>query len=125
MKTKVTDEELKQKIERLPTWAQKHITSLERQRDTALEAQRKYLDGQTEFPFYVEYDGPKHSDKRHVQATTMTVTWQGVKLRVDANPYGNSGEGIRLQWEGTDHCEVALIPAHYQGMRLVSKAHMR
>jgi hypothetical protein len=117
-------EELNQKITKLPVWAQKHIESLTRQRDRALEAQKAYLDGQMESPFFVEYDGPKHSDKRYVQADTITVRYQGVQLRVDANPYGNTGEGIRLQWEGTDHREVAFIPAHHQGARLVSQKHM-
>lgn len=124
MKTKETPEELQQKIARLPVWAQAHIESLTRQRDRAIEAQKSYLDGQKESPFFVEYSGPKISDKRFVQAHTMTVVWGGVKLRVDANPYGNMGPGIRMQWEAMNHREVAFIPSGYQGARLVSQEEM-
>lgn len=125
MKTKETAEELNQKIAKLPTWAQKHIELLTRQRDSAINAQKEYLDGQTESPFYVEFQGPEHRYNRFVQAHMMTVRWQGVKLRVDANPYGNNGDGIRLQWEAEDHREAALIPCHFQGARIVDISHMR
>jgi C4-dicarboxylate-specific signal transduction histidine kinase len=125
MKAKETAEELTQKIARLPAWAQKHIETLTRERNRALEAQQEYLDEQTESPFYVEFSGPQNRQSRFVQAHSMTVRWQGVKLRVDANPYGNAGDGIRLSWESDDHREAALIPSHFQGARIVNISHMR
>lgn len=124
MKTKETAEELNQKIAKLPVWAQTVIRDVTRQRDNALREQREYLADQKESPFFVEHVGPGNKDTRFVQAHTLTVRWQGVKLRVDANPYGNSGPGIRLQWEADDHKDVALIPSSYQSARLVSKEHM-
>lgn len=125
MKTKQTENELNEKITKLPAWAQKHIENLTRQRDNALSAQQKYLDEQTESPFFVEFDGADNRSKRFIQAHHMTVTWKGVQLRVDAHDFSNSGKGIRLQWQGTDHREVALIPEFYQGARLVSISEMR
>lgn len=119
-----TQEDITSKIAKLPVWAQEHIQKLTRQRDEALQEQKKYLQDQKESPFYVDYEGPDHRDKRYIQAHHMTVVWDGVKLTIHANPYGNSGKGIRLQWEALDHKDVALIPSSYQGIRLVSQADM-
>ena len=125
MKTKEREEELNQKIARLPAWAQKHIESLTCQRDNAQREQMEYLDAQTESPFYVQYSGPKNNTNRYVQAHSMVVKWAGVKLLIDAHDLSQqNGPGIRLRWESEKNTEVALIPLHHQACRLVTKEDM-
>lgn len=122
MKPRITEDELNQKIAKLPTWAQKHIELLTRQRDDARADEKKYLDEQTESPFFVQYCGPKNDTKRYVQAHTMTVRWGGVVLRVDAHDFNKmNGPGIQLRWESEKHNDVALVPMHHQACRLVAK----
>lgn len=114
-----------EQIAKLPVWAQKHIESLTRQRDAAIRDHKKYLDDQTPTPFYEEYQGVEGRRRRYIQALSLCVEWRGIKLRVDANDYGNSGPGIRLQWVGVKNHEVALVPCYHQYVRLVAQDDMR
>ena len=123
----------KEQIEKLPKWAQEHIATLERQRSTAIESLNEYRDQQSPSPFYLdemlctgEQAAPSRK-KIYVQAHSICVEWRGVLLRVDANDYGNTREGIRLQWSTPNQSldEIAFVPTSYQSARLVSKQDMR
>lgn len=124
----------KEQIEKLPKWAQEHVADLQRQRNAAVRALDEYKDAQTLSPFFTEdfestgeSKGPQLR-RRYIQAHSIEVEWAGVHLRVDANDYGSSGTGIRLQWWcGKKHYggDAALIPTSFQAARIVSKEDMR
>lgn len=131
----MSDKPTPEQIAKLPKWAQDEIKSLARQRDAAIRALNEYVDNQTESPFYTEdnectgeQSGPTNR-RRYIQAHKIEVQWRGVYLRVDANDFGQSGHGIRIQWSGGDGRltgrEVAFIPGSYQQARLVAKEDMR
>lgn len=119
-------------IAKLPAWAREHIKEISRQREMAIRTLNEFMDNDKPSPFFFEDNpctgentGP--STKRHyIQAHTINVNWRGVQLRIDANDYGNSGHGIRLQWSGKHNAgEAALIPISFQYARIVSKDDMR
>ena len=118
-------DELNARIAKLPVWAQEHIQHITRQLNSALQDQREYLDQQSPSPFYVEYQGPDNRDKRYIQALSIAVEWQGIKLRIHANPYGDSGDGINLQWESLTNETAAMVPKSFQNVKLHSKASLR
>lgn len=123
-------------IDRLPKWAQDHIQTITRERDTAVRALNEYVDGQTESGFYYDdflslgerrtealYGGPS-SKRIYVQTRAITVVHAGVELDVVARNDG-SGPEISIQW-GSEHRgvgEIAFIPHSFQCARL--KADLR
>ncbi len=115
-----------EQIAKLPVWAQGHIKDLTRQRDTAKKEHSEFLDSQTKSAFYEEFLGDKMEKRRYVQADNMVCEWRGVRLRISAHDYGNSGVGILLQWEDSERHgrDVAFIPGSFQYARLVSKDDM-
>lgn len=124
-----------EQLAKLPAWARDYIKNLSMQREQAIKTLNEFCDSQTPTPFYIEdnpctgeQSGP--STKRHyINAISINVFWRNVWLRVDANDYGNSGDGIRLQWGSGNpdnrQGEAAFIPGSYQYARLVSKEDMR
>ena len=117
-------------LEKLPQWVQQHIQTIERQRDSAIEALNSYLDSQTPSPFicqeYVstgekEGGGPTFKS-RFIQAHKMGIVHMGVRLEVRPED-----KGIRLQWseEKRDFGEVAFVPTSFQCASLIAQEHMR
>jgi hypothetical protein len=111
-----------EQIAKLPKWAQQVF----RERDEAIRALAEYRDEQTPSPFYQDYQGTTHTEKRFIQAREVVADFEGVRVRVTCFNSGQHGPGIRLQWEDSKRHgkEVALIPVSYQYARLVAKADM-
>lgn len=114
-----------EQIAKLPKWAQEYIVSLKRERDGALRTEKEYRDTQTPSAFFEEYQGPKNNEVRYIQAINLCCVWRGVRLRISAHDYGNSGHGINLQWSSEPPSgDVAFIPSSHQQARLVSREDM-
>jgi hypothetical protein len=121
-----------EQLAKLPKWAQDHIADITRERDVSVCSLNEYCDESTPSPFEIseyvctgEKQGPLLK-RRYIQAHTMTVKWRGVELRIDANDYGQSGKGIRLQWNNqNDRDECAFIPQSYQSAIIKSKEDMQ
>jgi hypothetical protein len=118
----------KDKIAKLPKWAQEYIVDIERQRNVAINALNKWTDSQTEFPFFIdelvctgEKRGPSFK-KRYVQAHNITAVWGGVRVDVRLREYG-----IDIDWGDSDgnNIDVAFIPYSYQHARILTKENMR
>jgi hypothetical protein len=124
----------KEQIEKLPKWAQEHMRDLQRQRDTAVAALRKWTDSQTESPISImEYEctgetqGPSRYD-RYVHAHGLTIKWHGIRLDVRLNDDGPQHEcGIGLQWSDVHQrsLQIAMVPKSYQSVDLIAKENMR
>ncbi len=122
-----------EQIAKLPKWAQEYIKDVSREREVSLRTLNAFQDEQTPSPFYVEENlctgeasGPT-TKRRYIQAHSVEVYFRGVHLTVDANEFGNSGSGIRLQWSSKERGggDAAFIPTSYQSARIVSKEDMR
>ena len=120
--------DIEEKIKKLPKWIQDHITNLQRQRDTAVNALNEYCDEQTPSPFYTddmlctgEQRGPSIK-KRYIQAHSIQIKNAGVRLRITLQ-----NDHIYLQWGGSeqDLNEVAFVPTSFQAVRLIAKENMR
>jgi len=122
-----------QKITSLPKWAQERIVTLERERQTALDALNKWVNEQTEAPMWIDEmkclgeerkDGsdPPSFKRRYIQTRRIAMNHAGVRL--DVSLVDNE---IRLQWsvESGAMRNVAMIPHSYQSVTLVAKEHMR
>ncbi len=117
-------------IEKLPKWAQMHIKTIQRQRDTAINALNEHNDTQTESPFYIEElictgegeGGSPAYKKRYIQAHKMSVLHEGVLLDILLRD-----KHIDISWSNGKYGsgDVAFIPATFQQARLVSKENMR
>ena len=114
-------------ITKLPKWAQEHIHNTQRQRDIAVRALDEYTDNQTPSPVSVqemecvEHGSPKFYT-RYVQTNKITINHSGVELRVLLR---NGHIDLSYGGGGLSTDEVALIPASFQQIRLVSKENMR
>lgn len=65
------------KIAKLPRWAQEHIEKIGRERDQAINALNRFLDGQTPSGFYVddcvctgEEQGPSRTNEQRTHRPT-------------------------------------------------------
>lgn len=119
---------MKEKIEKLPRWAQEYIAKLSRERDTAVRALNEYLDDQTPSGFFYEdllctgeSSGPSFK-KTFVQTDRITVINQGVRLDVRVEDLG-----IILQWSDVHRSvgDIAMIPESFQKVVLKTKDKMR
>jgi len=118
-----------QQIAKLPKWAQKYISKIERQRDNSVRALNEFADKQTESPVFYEdmictgeSSGP--SLKRcYIQTSRIEMHHEGVELSV----FLRVGEGIEIGWSSKNRLgsEVAMIPRGFQQVRLVAKENMR
>ena len=121
-------EELKNKIEKLPKWAQEYIRDIERGRDIAIRALNEYCDSQTPSEFFIEEmestgEGQGPSIKvRYIQTRRISVVHDGVQLDVGID----NAKELTLQWYNVNRrCgDVAFIPESYQRARLLSKQNM-
>lgn len=121
-----------EQIAKLPKWAQDHIKEITRERELSVRALNQYCDDSTPSPFEIldfvctgEQAGPS-AKARYIQAHSLRVKWRGVELRIDANDYGVSGKGIRLQWEPDGYGkDCAMIPLSYNSVKLVCKEYMQ
>ena len=117
-----------EKIKKLPKWAQAYIAKLNRERETAIRSLNKFLDKQTESPFYFdellstgEQQGPTFK-RKYVQTCRMSVKYAGVILNILLRR-----DSIQIMWGGGEYEleQIALIPDSYQSARLVAKENMR
>jgi hypothetical protein len=124
-----------QQLAKLPKWAQEHIRVIERERETAVEALNKYIDSQTESPFYTddvictgEGIGPSFK-RRYFQGYKLTAEHAGVRLRIHlAGEHDGQREyGIELSWEAMDKGTriVCMAPTARQQVQLISKENLR
>ena len=114
-------EELKEKIEKLPKWAQEHITKLDMQRDEAIKALNESVDTQTESSFYHEEMlntgeriGPTIK-KFYIQAHKMTVFYAGICIGITCI----DDDYIRLSYEedfgkGHSFSHAVMTPVSFQ-----------
>jgi hypothetical protein len=111
-------------IVKLPKWAQQHIESLTRQRETAVRELNEYIDNQTPSKFYsdnlvctgeVKSGGPI-SKRQYHQCYTMTIEHAGIQLRVTAF----DEKEISLQYGSVEYSggDVLLIPTSYNCLKL-------
>jgi hypothetical protein len=120
---------MKDKIKKLPKWAQVYIDSLEIERDAAVKTLNRSLDDQTPSDFYIDDFVHTGEDKgptvkrRYFQAHRMTVGYKDVQLDI----YLRGADGIELSWSDLKRHgrEVAFVPSSYQKARLVSQDCMR
>jgi hypothetical protein len=118
----------RERVAKLPQWAQDLITKLARERAEAIASLNEYIDAQSDSKIYYddmlstgEKQGP--STKRvYVQTERLSIVNAGVQL--DVNAYDR--DGIRLQWYGVDRHiqDVALIPSSFCSAYLKTKDHM-
>lgn len=73
-----------EQIAKLPKWAQEHITSLTRERDSAVAVKNKMVDDQTPSPIYVNDWTSQPSVKRYVQCkhNSLVIEHAGVKAEI-------------------------------------------
>ncbi len=118
---------------KLPKWAQDHIETLQRQRDTAVRALRDWTDSQTKQPISVdevecvEQGGPSFFT-RYIEGKRLTVRWKGVQLEIHLKEDGNmSDDAIDLKWTAlTRHSgHVAMVPTSFQSVSLMAKENLR
>lgn len=122
---------MKDKIAKLPKWAQQHIIQIERQRDAAIDTLNRSIDNQTETDiWFCEHpstgeDGARGpiQKKFYVPSHWIEIDFEGVKCTVLLR----EGSGIDITYSSSDRhmAEVALVPRSYQQIYLVSKQHMR
>jgi len=119
------------RFDKLPKWAQSHIRTIERERDTAIRALNQYIDNQTPSPFYSdEYvstgeaqRGPS-GKRRYFQAYKMEVDHGGVLLNImlrEALSQSAQKPCIELQWGGSGRGmdDVIFQPYSFQAARLI------
>lgn len=120
-------------IHKLPKWAQDHIQTLQRQRDTAVKALKDWTDTQTVRPISVSEmprlgrDEP-HTLTRYIEGSDLTIKWMGVELSVMLRTSGNQHDSsIMLQWSALNDCtsHVAMVPTSFQSVSLIAKENMR
>ncbi len=114
----MTQEQLK----KLPKWAQEKLTTLQRQRDTAVRALVDWEDKQTVPSFFIdemicdgEQCGPS-TRRRYIEGTRVSCEWEGVSLDITLR----KGEGISLKWNKAKqlHGRIAMVPRSYQHVTL-------
>lgn len=123
-----------EQMAKLPKWAQDHIKTLERERETAVAALLRHTDEQTPSPISIPTmecigvtQGPSQL-VRYIQPGLGTeFSWEGVKLRVSLADGRSRDKGITLQWEserrGLEH--VCMLPLSFQQVQLIAKENMR
>lgn len=114
-------------ISKLPLWAQKYISDLKRQRETAVRFLNESLDRQTESPFYVEsYESTEETTGPslkyvYFQTHRMQVHHAGVYLSITLRD-----KSVDLTWGNRRFGlgNVAFVPTSYQAASLVNKDNM-
>lgn len=118
-----------EQLAKLPKWAQDHIKTLQRERDTAVRALNEWRDTQTPSSIYTdellsmgEEGGPSFK-RRYIQGRKLTFIHAGIRLDVNTH----FEDVIKLQWDSEKRtsADIALIPASYQAARLVHPSNMR
>jgi hypothetical protein len=116
-------------IQKLPKWAQEHISTLEMNLRNASSTMLRMRDEQTVSPIYVDdwYSTPRI--KRYIQSPAGRVTLQhaGVKVEIFL-PSENDGQrlfGPEIQYEGIQKSlswnPVAIMPRGIGTIQLVHK----
>lgn len=123
-------------IEKLPKWARVLIKDLSRERDTAVEALNRAVDGQSKSPIYYddmlcigEQAGP--STKRfYVQSSRLTIEHAGIECGIYLAPEGDGQRlfGIEIQFLNLNHrlgVYPALVPRSANTIQILTKENMR
>jgi hypothetical protein len=121
-------------VSKLPKWAQEKIADLEREKESAIKALKRYLDDQTESPIYVPDHlclgdggcGPSHV-VRYIQGNKIAVKFGGVELDMLLSEAGNQRDcGIHLTFNAlSSYSPIALLPRASNSISLVAKENMR
>ena len=114
-------------IERLPKGVQEHISTLQRQRDIAVQRLNEMTDTQTPSPFYCDHlDCTENTIKSRIvyfrSGIRMMVKHEGVMLGIILRD-----KEIDLQWSRPNHGigDICFRPTSYQSASLLTKENMR
>jgi hypothetical protein len=119
-----------EQIERLPKWAQSHIRQLDRQRQDATTALKRFQD--SDKPTRVSYEQGRYLDGefqffvRHLDTHQMQFICNGVSLVVRLPDDDEAGRGIELSWgpEGSRGMgDLCFTPTAYQQARITNLAY--
>ena len=115
------------RIDTLPKWAQEYISSLKRQKETAVKVLNKAIDDQTPSKIWTERmeclnDGPPNFVKRYFQAENIEIEHKGVKLCITG--LYDDKEDIKLAWgpagSNSRLGDICFVPTAYQQARLTN-----
>ena len=113
------------RLDKLPVWAQDHITNLQRQRDVAVKRLDEMTDAQTPAPFwydendYTNPEGGPVSRRVYIQTHKIEVSHAAVSLTVQLRE-----NVIDLSWDGREK-HVCFQPKSFQQAYLIAKENMR
>lgn len=126
---------IEQKIAGLPQWAQEHIRTLQRERDSSVRNLTEWLDNQKPGRVFTEhYLGPCIGELRPANERVyihpdyaVVMEAHNVRVRLNCEHGSSNNESIVIQWEdvGRKCRDVAMIPLSYHMVRLISKEKMR
>lgn len=119
-------------IEKLPKWAQNHISHLEMAAESADQMLKDRDNGQTQSNVYVPQHGWTNSGnvftQHYLQTSRVVFEFAGVKLDVYLRSDRDGDESIDLTYSGLDGKqymgEVAFVPQAYNLVRLQAQAYM-
>ena len=114
-------------ISKLPKWAQKHISNIEREREVAVIELNKYVDSQTKSKIYIddfvclgEEKGPTLKT-RYINGThRVTFDHAGIELNVSIAHEGC----INLTFNSLRHGTVGIVPRVTNAIELRTKDNM-
>src|SRR6516165_3957751 len=107
------NDEVEDRVVKLPKWVQDYIRLLQRERDDAIWHYQSQLDDQTASPFFHDTieccTGKSEIKRRYVQASHIQCEMSGIV--VDVRPYERDGY-ISVMFSRTDNAigGVAIIP---------------
>lgn len=121
------------RIQKLPKWAQEHISKLTRERDNATNKCQRLSESQVVTQAWVEDYGSDAGHRReYIQGDGIVVQNHGVALCIR---YHKSQIGIELSWAASsdpsiscrpyDIAEACFLPTAHQQARIVHPKRLR
>lgn len=122
----MNDPSIREKIERLPKWAQDHIKDLVRQRKEAVEALDNYIDENNVGPFIFsdfvcDKDGGPSIRERHINADKVRIEYGGIMLDINLSNQYRDEKAIYLNWSprrSKPNSIVAIVPSASNSLSL-------
>lgn len=114
-----------EQLAKLPVWAEKYIRTLENEGEMARRNLNKFTDNSTESPIYVE---EYNLGKRFIQARSVIAEWASVKVEIYLPRKDDAQRdfGPEIKWQSKHILgHVAMVPSHFQCVRLLAKENMR